>query len=106
MLRGTDAGHLTLSFILVGEIPSKHYPNTFIFRRDYLEEVLKANGQPVGDPWFLMARVGSAAQIPAVIKAIDDHSRTRRWRPAPLPRAIPSRADCRNWEMCAGSFTA
>jgi len=73
MLRGTDAGHLTLSFILVGEIPSKHYPNTFIFRRDYLEEVVKANGQPVGDPWFLMARVGSAAQIPGVIKAIDDH---------------------------------
>jgi putative ABC transport system permease protein len=73
MLRGTDAGHLTLSFVLVGEIPSKHYPNTFIFRRDYLEEVLKANGQPVGHPWFLMARVGSAGQIPGVIKAIDDH---------------------------------
>ena len=73
MLRGTDAGHLTLTFVLAGEIPSKHYPNTFIFRRDYLEEVLKANGQPVGDPWFLMARVGSAGQIPGVIKAIDDH---------------------------------
>jgi putative ABC transport system permease protein len=35
--------------------------------------VLKANGQPVGDPWFLMARVGSAEEIPGVIKAIDDH---------------------------------
>ncbi len=73
MLRGTDAGHLILTFVLVGEIPSKHYPNTFIFRRDYLEEVLKANGQPVGDPWFLMARVGSAEEIPGVIKAIDNH---------------------------------
>ena len=73
MLRGSNAGHLTLSFVLVGEIPSKHYPNTFIFRRDYLKEVLKANGQPVGDPWFLMARVGSAAEIPEVIRGIDQH---------------------------------
>jgi putative ABC transport system permease protein len=73
MLRGTGAGHMTLTFELVGEIPSKHYPNTFIFRRDYLEEALKANGQPVGDPWFLMARVGSVGEIPGVIKAIDGH---------------------------------
>ncbi len=73
MLRGTGAGHMTLSFVLVGEIPSKHYPNTFIFRRDYLEDALKADGEPIGDPWFLMARVGSVEQIPGVIKAIDDH---------------------------------
>jgi putative ABC transport system permease protein len=73
ILRGTGAGHMELSFVLVGEIPSKHYPNTFVFRRDYLEDALKANGEPIGDPWFLMVRVGGVQQIPGTIKAIDDH---------------------------------
>jgi putative ABC transport system permease protein len=72
-LRGTGAGHMELSFKLVGEIPSKHYPNTFIFRRDYLEDALKAHAMPVGDAWVLMVRVADAQQIPAVIREIDDH---------------------------------
>jgi putative ABC transport system permease protein len=55
------------------EIPSKHYPNTFLFRRDYLEDALRAHGQPVGDAWFLMARVAEPGQVATVIKEIDDH---------------------------------
>jgi putative ABC transport system permease protein len=73
MLRGTDADHMELSFVIAGEIPSKHYPNTFVFRRDYLEDALKARGQPVGDSWLLMVRVAEPGQIAAVIKEIDDH---------------------------------
>ena len=73
MLRGTDADQMELSFVIVGEIPSKHYPNTFVFRRDYLEDALKARGQPVGDSWLLMVRVASPAQVGAVIKEIDGH---------------------------------
>jgi putative ABC transport system permease protein len=73
MLRSTGADRMELSFTIVGEIPSKHYPNTFLFRRDYLEDALKARGLPVGDAWFLMARVGEAGQIASVIKAVDDH---------------------------------
>jgi len=73
MLRSTGADHLELSFTIAGEIPSKHYPNTFVFRRDYLEDALKAHGQPVGDSWFLMARVADAGQIATLIKEIDNH---------------------------------
>jgi putative ABC transport system permease protein len=73
MLRGNDAGHMELTFLIAGEIPSKHYPNTFVFRRDYLEDALKAHGQPVGDPWLLMVRVADAGRINSVIKEIDDH---------------------------------
>lgn len=75
MLRGAGADHLELSFIIVGEIPSRHYPNSFVFRRDYLEDALKAHGQPVGDAWFLMARVSQPGQVAGVIKQIDDHFR-------------------------------
>jgi putative ABC transport system permease protein len=73
MLRGNDADHMELTFLIAGEIPSKHYPNTFVFRRDYLEDALKAHGQPVGDPWLLMVRVADAGRINSVIKEIDDH---------------------------------
>jgi putative ABC transport system permease protein len=73
ILRGTGADHMELSFDIVGEIPSKHYPNTFVFRRDYLEDALKAHGQPVGDSWLLMVRVADPQQVAAVIKEIDDH---------------------------------
>jgi putative ABC transport system permease protein len=75
MLRSAGADHLELSFIIVGEIPSRHYPNAFVFRRDYLEDALKAHGLPVGDAWFLMARVSEPGQVAAVIKEIDDHFR-------------------------------
>jgi putative ABC transport system permease protein len=73
MLRANGADHMELTFVIAGEIPSKHYPNTFVFRRDYLEDALKAHGQPVGDSWLLMVRVADAGQVGAVIKEIDDH---------------------------------
>jgi len=73
MLRANGADRMELSFDIVGEIPSKHYPNTFLFRRDYFEDALKANGQPIGDSWLLMVRVAEPGQVAAVIKEIDDH---------------------------------
>ena len=72
-LRSSDAGGFDLTFVLVGTIPSKKYPNSFIFRRDYLTEALKAAGQEEGeDAWFLMARVENADVIPMVIREVDE----------------------------------
>jgi putative ABC transport system permease protein len=74
-LHGNGADHMDLTFKIVGEIPSKHYPNTFVFRRDYLEDALKAHGQPVRDAWLLMVLVSDPRQVAAVIRGIDDHFR-------------------------------
>lgn len=72
-LRG-DSGRLELSFLIVGEIPSKRYPNVFVFRRDYLQEAHKAMGWGEGeDAWFLVARVDRVEHIPAVIHEIDGY---------------------------------
>jgi putative ABC transport system permease protein len=75
MLRG-ESGHMQLSFVIAGEIPSKHYPNVFVFRRDYLREARKAAGESGGeDAWFLMARVDNADHISEVAREIDDNFR-------------------------------
>jgi putative ABC transport system permease protein len=75
-LRGADAGHLTLSFIIRGTIKSKHYPNVFVFQRDYLMEARKAAGYPDADiAWFLIARADSADHLSALARQIDDHFR-------------------------------
>ncbi|HYL57933.1 MAG TPA: ABC transporter permease, partial [Candidatus Acidoferrales bacterium] len=73
-LRGTDAGHMQMTFIVLGTIDSKHYPNTFLFRRDYLMESRKANGMGDEDiAWNIIVRADSAATLAPLAKQIDAH---------------------------------
>jgi putative ABC transport system permease protein len=74
MLKGTDAGHMQMDFIIIGAIENKRYPNTFLFRRDYLMETRKANGMPDEDiAWNIIVRVNSAADLEPLAKNIDEH---------------------------------
>jgi putative ABC transport system permease protein len=67
---------MDLTFILVSDIPSKHYPNVFIFRRDYFNEALKAHGYPADDiAWQLIARADRPEHLAALAKEIDEHFR-------------------------------
>ena len=69
-------GGLTMPFILTAEIPSHRYPNSFVFRRDYLDDSLKAIGQgPIGNASRLMIRVDSTDEMGAVARAIDERYR-------------------------------
>src|SRR5487761_46981 len=71
-LRGVGAGHLKLTFVLLGEMPSKRYPNVFAFRRDYLEEATRAAGLPNPDlAMTLVVRVDSAQNVAPLIREID-----------------------------------
>jgi putative ABC transport system permease protein len=75
-LRGSDAGHMEMSFVILGTMLSKHYPNTFLFRRDYLMEARKANG--LGDEdiaWNIIVRADSAATLAPLARQIDEHFR-------------------------------
>jgi putative ABC transport system permease protein len=73
-LRGTDAGHMQLDFNIIGTIDNAHYPNTFLFRRDYLMESRKANGLPDEDiAWNIIVRADSAADLLPLAKNIDEH---------------------------------
>ncbi len=73
-LKGTDAGHMQMDFNIIGTIENKHYPNTFTFRRDYLMEMRKANGQPDEDiAWNIIVRADSAADLQPLAKGIDEH---------------------------------
>lgn len=74
MLKGTDAGHMQMDFIIIGAIENKRYPNTFLFRRDYLMETRKANGMPDEDiAWNIIVRVNRAADLEPLAKNIDEH---------------------------------
>jgi putative ABC transport system permease protein len=75
-LHGTDSPHVDLTFELLGTIKSKHYPNTFIFRRDYLMEARKAHG--LGDEdiaWNLFVRADRAEDLAPLATAIDEQFR-------------------------------
>ena len=73
-LQGADAGHLSLSFIILGAITSRHYPNVLVIRRDYLMEARKAAGYPAADEaWFLVVRADNAGRLSALARQIDDH---------------------------------
>ena len=73
-LRGTDAGHMQMDFVIIGTIENKRYPNTFLFRRDYLMESRKAAGLPDEDiAWNIIVRAGSAADLQPLAKNIDEH---------------------------------
>jgi len=73
-LRGTDAGHMQMDFIIIGAIENKRYPNTFLIRRDYLMEARKANGLPDEDiAWNIIVRADGAADLQPLAKGIDEH---------------------------------
>ncbi|HYA35817.1 MAG TPA: ABC transporter permease, partial [Candidatus Binataceae bacterium] len=76
-LRSADAfSRMDLTFIITADIPSKHYPNAFIFRRDYFNEAMKANGHPDDDiAWQLIARADSPDHVASLSREIDDHFR-------------------------------
>ena len=73
-LRGTDAGHIEMPFVITGTTKAKRYPNTFLFRRDYLMETLKAHNQGDEDiAWQLIVRADSANDLAPLAKEIDEH---------------------------------
>jgi putative ABC transport system permease protein len=75
-LRGTERDQLQLTFVLLGELPSKRYSNVFAFRRDYLEEVRTANGYPGADlATNLVVRVDRPDRLNALAHEIDDSFR-------------------------------
>ena len=72
-LRGTQRDQLQLTFVLLGELPSKRYSNVFAFRRDYLEEVRTANGYPGADlATDLVVRVDSPDHLNSLARLIDE----------------------------------
>ena len=74
-LHGADAYRkMDLQFVIMGTIPSKRYPNAFVFRRDYFNESLKAHGYGEADiAWNLFVRADSAEHLAALSKEIDDN---------------------------------
>jgi putative ABC transport system permease protein len=75
-LRGTDAQHMELPFVIMGVTPTTRYPNVFLFRRDYLMAARKANG--LGDDdiaWQLFVRADGPTALAPLAKEIDDHFR-------------------------------
>ena len=73
-LRGTDAGHMQMDFIIIGALENKRYPNTFLFRRDYLMESRKANGLPDEDiAWNIIVRADTVGDLQPLAKGIDEH---------------------------------
>src|SRR5216683_3045102 len=74
--RAAMVGSLTMTFIIVGEIPSQRYPNVFLLRRDYLDDSLKA----IGDGGLnyaarLLVRVDSLDNMGIVARSIDEKYR-------------------------------
>ena len=60
-LRSADADHMEMTFIIIGQISSKHYPNTFLMRRDYMMAARKAHGLPDEDiAWNIIVRATSS----------------------------------------------
>jgi len=73
-LRGTDSDHMEMTFIILGQMRSKRYPNTFLMRRDYLMAARKAHGLPDEDiAWNIIVRATSADAMGPLARQIDDH---------------------------------
>jgi putative ABC transport system permease protein len=73
-LRGTDSDHMEMTFVVLGQISSKHYPNTFLMRRDYLMAARKAHGLPDEDiAWNIIVRATSNDAMGPLAKQIDEH---------------------------------
>jgi putative ABC transport system permease protein len=75
-LRSTNSAdnHLEMTFVIVGQLASKHYPNIFLIRRDYLMAARKENGLPDQDiAWDIITRATSADAMATLAKEIDEH---------------------------------
>ena len=73
-LRGTESHHMEMTFVILGTISSKHYPNTFLMRRDYLMAARKAHGLPDEDiAWNIIVRATSNDAMGPLAKEIDEH---------------------------------
>ncbi len=73
-LLGTDAGHMKMDFIIIGTIDNTRYPNTFLFRRDYLMESRKASGMPDEDiAWNIIVRADRVGDLQPLARDIDEH---------------------------------
>ena len=73
-LRSTDADHMEMTFIIIGKISSKRYPNTFLMRRDYMMAARKAHGLPDEDiAWNIIVRATSNDTMATLAKQIDEH---------------------------------
>ena len=73
-LRGTDADQMEMTFVITGKMASKHYPNLFLMRRDYLMAARKAHGLPDEDiAWNVIVRTTSADAMATLAKQIDEH---------------------------------
>jgi putative ABC transport system permease protein len=70
----SDANRLDIRFKLVGELPSRNYPNFFMFHRDYLVDAEKALGISNGErpASLLVTRVDRIGNVSIVIREIDD----------------------------------
>src|ERR1700674_3088372 len=73
MLRNPGDPNLTLTFVPTVEVPAKHAPNAFVFRRELLDEAVKKHyGADITDrASFLAVRVDHPENIPLVIDEID-----------------------------------
>jgi putative ABC transport system permease protein len=72
-LRANDASGMELTFVILATLQSKHYPNSFLFRRDYLMEARKAHG--LGDEdiaWNIIVRADDARDLGPLAKEIDE----------------------------------
>jgi putative ABC transport system permease protein len=73
-LRSTDADHMEMTFIIIGKISSKRYPNTFLMRRDYMMAARKAHGLRDEDiAWNIIVRATSNDTLATLAKQIDEH---------------------------------
>jgi putative ABC transport system permease protein len=72
-LHSTTPVAMDLTFVIMGTIQSKHYPNTFIFNRSYLMEAFKAHGMGSVDyAWQLIVRADNSDHLAMLAKEIDE----------------------------------
>ena len=72
-LRSSSPPAMDLTFVIMGTIQSRHYPNTFLFNRDYLMESFKAHGMgDVDFAWQLVVRADSPDHLAMLAKEIDE----------------------------------
>ncbi|HEV2170598.1 MAG TPA: ABC transporter permease, partial [Candidatus Binatus sp.] len=73
-LRSANSDHMEMTFVIVGQMASKHYPNIFLIRRDYLMAARKAHGLADQDiAWDIITRATSADAMATLAKEIDEH---------------------------------
>ena len=73
-LRSANADQMEMTFIIIGKISSKRYPNTFLMRRDYMMAARKAHGLPDEDiAWNVIVRATSNDTMATLAKQIDEH---------------------------------